>query len=52
MHTECGLDSSSSRQGQVAGWCESCNEISGSIKGGEFTDQLRDYQLVKYNSTP
>jgi hypothetical protein len=34
----CGLDSSGSRQGPVAGCCEHGNEPSGSIKGGEFFD--------------
>jgi len=27
----------------VAGSCEYGNEPSGSVKGGEFTDWLRDY---------
>jgi hypothetical protein len=32
----CGLDSSGSGQGPVASSCEHDNELSGSIKGGEF----------------
>jgi hypothetical protein len=32
----CGLDSSDSRQGPVAGSCEYGNEPSGSIRGGDF----------------
>ena len=32
-----GLDRASSRQGQVAGTCESGNEASVSIKCGEFS---------------
>jgi hypothetical protein len=32
----CGLHSSGSGQGPVAGSCEYGNELSGSIKGGEF----------------
>jgi hypothetical protein len=34
----CGLDSSSSRQGPMAGSFKHSNETSGSIKGGEFLD--------------
>jgi hypothetical protein len=34
----------------VAGCCEHGNEPSGSIKGGEFVDQLSDCQLVKKDS--
>jgi hypothetical protein len=29
------------------GSCEHNNEPSGSIKGGEFLDQLGDYQILK-----
>jgi hypothetical protein len=36
----CGLDSSASGQGSVAGSCEHDNEPSGSIKGGEILDWL------------
>jgi hypothetical protein len=34
----CGLDSSGSEQGPVAGSCEHGNEPSGSVKVGEFLD--------------
>jgi hypothetical protein len=34
----CGLVSSGSGQGPMAGTCEHGNETSGSIKGGEFLD--------------
>jgi hypothetical protein len=34
------LDRSGSEQGQVAGACKHDNEPSGSIKCGEFLDQL------------
>jgi hypothetical protein len=34
----CGLDSFSSGEGQVADSCEHGNEPSGSIKGGKFID--------------
>ena len=36
-----GLDQSGSGQGQVAGTCECGNEPSGSIRCGEFLDQLK-----------
>jgi hypothetical protein len=36
--SRCGLDSSGSGEGPVAGSCEHGNEPSGSIKGGEFFD--------------
>jgi hypothetical protein len=39
----CELGSSGSRQDPVAGSCENGNEPSGSIKGGEFLEQLRDH---------
>jgi hypothetical protein len=42
----CGLDSSGSGYGPVAGCCENGNEPSGSIKGGEFLDSLSDCQLL------
>jgi hypothetical protein len=38
----CGLDSSGSGQEPVAGCYEHSNEPPGSIKGGEFLDQLGD----------
>jgi hypothetical protein len=40
-----GLDQSGSGQGQVAGCCECGNECIGSIKCGEFIDQLRTCYL-------
>jgi hypothetical protein len=36
----------------VAGCCEHSNEPMDSIKGGEFVDQLSDYQLLKKDSAP
>jgi hypothetical protein len=36
----------------VAGSCEYGNELSGSIRGGEFLDQLCDYQLLKKDTAP
>jgi hypothetical protein len=38
--------------GQVSGFCDHGNEISGSIKGREFLDCLSDCQLVKKGSGP
>jgi hypothetical protein len=35
-----------------SGFCEHGNEPSGSIKGGEFLDQLNDCQLLKKDSGP
>jgi len=46
----CGMDSSGSAQLPVAGSYKHCNEPLGSIKGGEFLDQPRDYQLFKLDS--
>ena len=46
-----GLDRSGLEQGQVAGICECGNEPSGSIKCGEFFDQLRTGQLLKKATT-
>jgi len=38
------LGSSGSEQQQVtAGSCECCNELSGTIKRGQFQEQLRKY---------
>jgi hypothetical protein len=42
-----GLDSSGPEQGPVVGCCEHGNKHSGSIKGGEFHDQLSGFQLLK-----
>jgi hypothetical protein len=39
----CGLDSSGSVQGPVAGCCEHGHKHSGYIKGEEFLDKLTDY---------
>jgi hypothetical protein len=36
-----GLDRSGSGKGQLVGTCKCGNELSGSIKCGEFLDQLR-----------
>jgi len=48
----CGLDTSGSGLGPVAGCCEHGNEPSGSVKGGELLDWLRDCQLLKKDSVP
>ena len=37
-------------KGQLAGTCEYGNEHSGSIKRGEFLDQLNTVQLLKKDS--
>ena len=37
-----GLDGVGLEQGQVVGACEYGNELSGSIKCGEFLDQLQN----------
>jgi hypothetical protein len=34
------------------GSCEHDNELSGSIKGGEFLDQLSDYKVFKKDYAP
>jgi hypothetical protein len=36
----------------MVGSCEYGNATSGSIKDGEFLEQLSDYQLLKKNSAP
>jgi hypothetical protein len=36
----------------MAGFCEYSNEPSDSICGGEFLDQMSDYQLPKKDSDP
>ena len=48
----CGLDWAGPGQGQVADACECGNEPSGSIKCGEFLDQLQTSQLSKKDSEP
>ena len=47
-----GLDRAGSRQGQLADTCDCGNEPSGSIKCGEFRDQLKTCQLLKKDSAP
>jgi hypothetical protein len=49
---KCGLVASGLGQGPVAGCCEHGNELSGSIKGGEFIDYLSDFWLLKKESAP
>jgi hypothetical protein len=39
----CGLDSTGSGYGTVAGCCKHTNEISGSITDGKFLNQLNEY---------
>jgi hypothetical protein len=36
----------------MAGPCEHGNEHSGSIKGGGFLDQLKDYERLKKEPAP
>ena len=43
-----GLDRAGSEKRQLAGTCEQGIELSGSIKGGKFLDQLRTGQFLKY----
>jgi len=40
------------RVSDLAGFCEHCNELTGSITGEEFLDCLSDYQLLKKDSAP
>ena len=47
-----GLDRAGSGQVQVEGTCECGNEPSGSIKYGEFLDQLKTGQLLKKDCAP
>ena len=47
-----GLDWAGPEQGQVADACECGNEPSGSMKCGEFLDQLQTSQLFKKDSAP
>ena len=47
---EYGLNRAGSGQGKVAGACECGNEPSGSIKCGEFLDQMQTCQLLKKDS--
>jgi hypothetical protein len=46
-----GLHRSDLGQGHMAGRCECDNELSGSLKCGEFSDQLRICQLLGKDST-
>ena len=48
----CGLDWAGPGQRQVADDCECGNEPSGSVKCGEFLDQLETSQLLKKDSAP
>ena len=45
-----GMDRDGSGQGQVTGICDYGNEPSGSIKCGDFLDQLKTGQLLKKDS--
>ena len=47
-----GLDWAGLGQRQVADACECGNEPSGSVKYGEFLDQLQTSQLLKKDSAP
>ena len=47
-----GLDWAGPGQRQVADACECGNEPSGSVKCGEFLDQLQTSQLLKKDSAP
>ena len=47
-----GLDWAGAGQRQVADACEYGNEPSGSMKCGEFLDQLQISQLLKKDSAP
>ena len=48
----CGLDRAGTGQEQVAGTCECGNEPLGSLKCGEFLDQMKTGQLFKKDSVP
>ena len=47
-----GLDWVGPGQGWVADVCECGNELSDSVKCGEFLDQLQTSQLLKKDSAP
>ena len=47
-----GLDWAGPGQRQMADACECGNEPSGSVKCGEFLDQLQTSQLLKKDSAP
>lgn len=40
------------RRGGVLGYCEHSKELSGSIQGREFLDELNDYYILKKASAP
>ena len=48
----CGLDWAGPGQRQVADACECGNEPSGSVKCGEFLDELLTSQLLRKDSAP
>jgi hypothetical protein len=37
-------------QGVLLGCCEYCNEHSGYVKGGEFLNQISNYQFIRKDS--
>jgi hypothetical protein len=49
---KCKVNFSGPEDGPVADSCEHGNEHSGSIKCGEFLDYLRNYHLLKKDSSP
>jgi hypothetical protein len=52
MIRSCGQVSFGSGRGPLRGSYEHGNEISGSIKGGEFLELLSDCQLLKKDCAP
>jgi hypothetical protein len=48
----CGPDSNGEGQDPMASSCENGDEHFGSIKGGQYLDQLRNYQFLKEKSAP
>ena len=46
------LDRNDSEQGQMAGCCERGNEPSGSVKCGEFLNQLKTDHILKKDAAP
>jgi hypothetical protein len=42
-----GLDSTGSGYGLISSFCEHENDNSGSVKGGEFLDELNDHVPFK-----
>jgi hypothetical protein len=49
---KCGLDSSGLGQEPMVGCRGHRSEPLGSINGGEFLDQMREYYLLKKDSAP